>query len=96
MTPLSVFQRYGLAVISVLLALGGRYSSSDFMFAKWRFGSFLFALPVTAWYGGADAAVLALRTRRFRRVHLPSRVAFGTDVELRVPGCESLAVFSYG
>ncbi|HET8921982.1 MAG TPA: ATP-binding protein [Candidatus Acidoferrum sp.] len=58
-TLLSAIRRYGLAVLSVTLALG-----AALLFQRLRipavFTPFLFAVAVTAWYGGAGAAVLAL------------------------------------
>ena len=58
--PLSRIQGYGLAVLSVTLALGGAHLLQRFHshLAECPF-SFLFAVGVTAWYGGPGAGALA-------------------------------------
>src|SRR6202047_4951646 len=58
--PLSTMQRYGLAVFSVSVALGGALLLERFPFRDVEVPLFLFAVAVAAWYGGAGAAVLAL------------------------------------
>src|SRR6202022_4207668 len=58
--PLSTMQRYGLAVFSVSVALGGALLLERFPFRDVAVPLFLLAVAVTAWYGGAGAAVLAL------------------------------------
>ncbi len=58
--PLSAIQRYGLAVLSVSLALGAALLMNRFPVRDVEVPIFLFAVAVTAWYGGAGAAVLAL------------------------------------
>ena len=58
--PLSAFQRYGLAVLSVSVALGVALLPARFQFRDVEIPLFLFAIAVAAWYGGAGAAVLAL------------------------------------
>ena len=57
--PLSTIQRYGLALLSVSVALGCGLLLQRFQF---RVGVplFLFAVAVAAWFGGGGAAVLAL------------------------------------
>jgi len=59
-TRLSRTHRYGLAVVSVSIALG-----LALLLERWHFRDagiplFLFAIAVTAWYGGTRPAVLAL------------------------------------
>jgi PAS domain S-box-containing protein len=58
--PLSTFQRYGLASLSVALALGGALLLQRFQFRDVEVPLFLFAVAVSAWFGGSGAAVLAL------------------------------------
>jgi PAS domain S-box-containing protein len=58
--PLSTIQRYGLAVLSVSVALGGALLLERFHFRGVGVPLFLFAVAVTTWYGGTGAAVLAL------------------------------------
>ena len=58
--PLSVIQRYGLAALSVSVALGGALRLERFGFRGVEVPLFLFAVAIAAWYGGAGAAVLAL------------------------------------
>jgi PAS domain S-box-containing protein len=58
--PLSPIQRYGLAVLSVSIALGGALLTERFHVRDVEVPLFLFAVAITAWYGGAGAAVLAL------------------------------------
>ena len=50
--------RYGLAVLSVSVALGGALLIEGFQLRNITL--FLFAIAVAAWYGGTGAAVLAL------------------------------------
>jgi PAS domain S-box-containing protein len=57
---LSAFQGYGLAVFSVSMALGGALLIERFHVRNVEVPLFLFACAVTAWYGGAWAAALAL------------------------------------
>ena len=57
---LSTIQCYGLAVLSVSLALGGALFLGRFHFRDVEVPLFLFAVSVAAWYGGAGAAALAL------------------------------------
>ena len=56
----STIQRYGLAVLSVSVALGGALLLQRFHFRDVEVPLFLFAVAVAAWYGGTGAAVLAL------------------------------------
>src|SRR5262245_61507031 len=58
--PLSAFQRYGLAVLSVALAFGGATIMVYYNFRDVELPFYLLALSMTAWYGGVGAAVLAL------------------------------------
>jgi PAS domain S-box-containing protein len=58
--PLSTFQRYGLAVLSVSVALGVAFLLARFQFRDVEVPLFLFAVAVAAWYGGTGAVVLAL------------------------------------
>jgi PAS domain S-box-containing protein len=58
--PLSTIQSYGLAVLSVFVALGGALLLEDFHFRDVEVPLFLFAVALAAWYGGTGAAVLAL------------------------------------
>jgi PAS domain S-box-containing protein len=58
--PLSVIQRYGLAVLSVSVALGGALLLERFGFRDVEVPLFLFAVALSAWYGGTGAAALAL------------------------------------
>jgi PAS domain S-box-containing protein len=58
--PLSTIQRYGLAALSVSVALGGSLLLERFQFRNVEVPLFLFALAVSAWYAGTGAAVLAL------------------------------------
>jgi PAS domain S-box-containing protein len=57
--PLSTIQRYGLAVLSVSVALGAALLVEHFHFRDVEVPVFLFAVAVAAWYGGTGAAVLA-------------------------------------
>ena len=57
---LSTIQDYGLAVLSVSAALGGALLTERFHVRDVGVPLFLFAVAVTAWYGGAGAAVVAL------------------------------------
>src|SRR5271166_3073209 len=57
---LSTIQCYGLAVLSVSVALGGALLLQRFHFRDVEVPLFLFAVSVAAWYGGTGAAVLAL------------------------------------
>jgi len=58
--PLSGIQRYGLAVLSVSVALGGALLLERFGFRDVEVPLFLFAVALSAWYGGTGAAALAL------------------------------------
>jgi PAS domain S-box-containing protein len=57
---LSTIQSYGLAALSVSVALGGALLLERFEFRDVEVPLFLFAVAVSAWYGGTGAAVLAL------------------------------------
>jgi PAS domain S-box-containing protein len=56
----SAMWRYGLAVSSVSLALGGALLLDRFHFRDVEVPLFLFAMAVSAWYGRAGGAVVAL------------------------------------
>jgi PAS domain S-box-containing protein len=56
----STIQRYGLAILCVVLALGAALWLQQFNFRDVEAPLFLFAVAVAALYGGAGAAVLAL------------------------------------
>jgi signal transduction histidine kinase len=58
--PLSAVRRYGLAVLSVALALGAALLTGQFHSRDIEFPLLLFALAISAWYGGLGPAVLAL------------------------------------
>jgi K+-sensing histidine kinase KdpD len=58
--PLSRIQGYGLAVLSVSLALGAGLLLGRFHFRDAVVPLFLFAVAIAAWYGGPGAGVLAL------------------------------------
>ena len=59
-SALSTVQGYGLAILSVALALGGGILMGRFQIRNVEVPFFLFALALTAWYGGPGPAVLAL------------------------------------
>ena len=58
--PLSTIQGCGLAVVSVCVALGAALILRSFHFHPVEAPLLLFAVAVTAWYGGVGAAALAL------------------------------------
>src|SRR6267142_2536964 len=58
--PLSAIQAYGLAVLSVSAALGAALLMQRFPVRNVEIPLFLFALALTAWYGGTGPAVLAI------------------------------------
>lgn len=58
--PLNAIQPYGLAVLSVSAALGAALFIERFPVRNVEVPFFLFAVAVTAWYGGTRAAVLGL------------------------------------
>jgi PAS domain S-box-containing protein len=57
--PLPAIQRYGLAILSVSMALGGALFMERFHVRDVEIPLFLFAIAVSAWYGGG-AVMLAL------------------------------------
>jgi PAS domain S-box-containing protein len=57
---LSLIQRYSLAVLSVAMALGAALLMERFHFRDVGVPLLLFAVAVTAWYGGPGAAALSL------------------------------------
>ena len=91
--PISTIQGYGLAVLSVFVALGGALLLEDFHFRDVEVPLFLFAAALAAWYGGTGAAVLALllscvsfdyffveplHTLDISRSHLPYFIVFAS------------------
>jgi PAS domain S-box-containing protein len=58
--PLSNFQRYGLALLSVSLALGGALLLERFHFRNVADPLFLVAIAIVVWYAGTGPAVLAV------------------------------------
>src|ERR1700730_1354677 len=58
--PLPAIQRYSLAAFSVSVALGGALLVGRFPIRNVEIPLFLFAVAISAWYGGAGAAALAL------------------------------------
>jgi signal transduction histidine kinase len=59
-TLVSITQHYGLALLSVSVALGLALLLQRFHFRDVEVPLFLFAIALTAWYGGTRPAVLAL------------------------------------
>src|SRR6266446_8991203 len=55
--PLATIRRYGLAALSVSVALGAALLLERFHFRDVEVPLFLFALAIAAWYGGAGAAM---------------------------------------
>src|SRR5580658_5473333 len=55
-----VILRYGIAAISVAVALGLALAAQRYEFREVALPLFLFAVALTAWYGGAGPAVLAV------------------------------------
>jgi PAS domain S-box-containing protein len=58
--PLSATQSYGLAILSVSVAIGGALVLERYNFRGVEFPVFLFAIVITVWYARTGAAVLAL------------------------------------
>jgi PAS domain S-box-containing protein len=56
----SLIWRYGLAVVSVGVALGSALLAQRFQFRGVEVPLFLFVVALTSWYGGVGSAVLAL------------------------------------
>jgi PAS domain S-box-containing protein len=56
----SVILRYGLAAISIALALGMALITQRYEFREVALPLFLFAVALTAWYGGSGPAALAV------------------------------------
>ena len=56
----SPFQRYGLAVLSVAIALGVALLLERYHFRGVEFPLFLFAIALTVWYAGVGPAILAV------------------------------------
>ncbi len=59
-STLSAMQGYGLAILSILAAVGGSLLMGHFEVRNVEVPFYLFAVAVTAWYGGAGPAILAL------------------------------------
>src|ERR1700686_1315522 len=57
---LSPIQRYGLAVVSVGLALGLAVLFERYNFSEAEFPLFLFAIALTVWYAGPGPGILAV------------------------------------
>src|ERR1700722_9286276 len=57
---LSAIQSYGLAILSISAAILGSVLMGHFQIRNVEVPFYLFAVAVTAWYGGAGPAVLAL------------------------------------
>src|SRR5580692_10878897 len=58
--PLSPIQQYGLAVLSVAVALGGSLVMQRYSFRGFADPLFWIAIAITAWYTGLGPAILAL------------------------------------
>ena len=58
--PLSAIHRYGLAVLSVSLAISGSLVGQRYNFRDVAFPLYLSAIAVATWYGGNGPAALAL------------------------------------
>jgi K+-sensing histidine kinase KdpD len=56
----SPFQRYGLAVLCVAIALGIALLLERYHFRGVEFPLFLFAIALTVWYAGVGPAILAV------------------------------------
>jgi signal transduction histidine kinase len=56
----TVIRQYGLALLSVSLALGASLVLQFFQFRGVQVPLLLFAVAISAWYGGAGAAIVAL------------------------------------
>jgi len=57
---LSVVPGYGLALLSVSAALGSSFLASRYNFRGVEFPLFIFAIALTAWYGGLGPGIVAL------------------------------------
>jgi signal transduction histidine kinase len=59
-SPSFPFLRYGVALLSVALAVGVRFLLDPYLGEHYPFSTFLVAVIVTAWYGGYRPSILAL------------------------------------
>ena len=57
---LPLIQRYGLAIVSVALALGSALPLERYDFRGVEFPLFLFAIVLTVWYAGPGPGILAV------------------------------------
>src|SRR6202142_4571381 len=60
LNDLPTIQRYGLAVVSVALALGSAILLERYNFSEVEFPLFLFAIALTAWYAGPGPGILTV------------------------------------
>src|SRR5262249_54782790 len=58
--PLPAWKRYGIAAGTVALALGGALTASRLSLRNTEVPLFLFAVAITAWYGGRGPAAVAV------------------------------------
>src|SRR5580700_10594214 len=56
----AAIQRYGLALLSVAIALGTALLLEHYRFRGVEFPLFLFAIALTVWYAGVGPAILAV------------------------------------
>src|SRR6516162_7800526 len=81
----STIQRYGLAILCVVLALGAALWLQQFNFRDVEAPLFLFAVAVAALYGGAGAAVLALLLSCITFAYFLVEPRYSFDVSSHVP-----------
>ena len=56
----SLVRRYGMAVVSVSIAIGLGFLSKRFTPRDVEFAFFLFAVVITVWYAGTGPGILAI------------------------------------